>query len=159
LSYSVSNGARGDDTANLPLDDNFLIKVATCENAEIETGKLADKHAASPKVKEFGAQMVREHQQNYDKMATVIKNRKIGVVAGLEKDVRAEIDRLSKLNGAEFDREYLNCAIKAHQKAISMFENQANNGKNAEIRTFAKDTLPALKEHLKHAESLAKDLK
>jgi putative membrane protein len=151
------SGVRGDDRTEMPLDDNFLIKAATCENAEIEAAKLADKHAASPKVKEFANRMAKDHRQNYDKMGEVLKNRKIGVVAGLEKDVKAELDRLGKLNGAEFDREFLQCTIKGHKHAIAMFENQAKNGKNEEIRTFAKNSLSTLRDHLKHAEELAKN--
>lgn len=148
-------GARADDARN-PLDDNFLVKVSTCENAEIETAKLADKRAQSAKVKEFASQMLQDHRKSYDKVAAVIKNRKIAVVAGFEKDAKAEIDRLSKLQGAEFDREFMECVIKDHKNAIAMFEHQANEGKDADTKNFAKETLPTLKEHLKMAQEIAK---
>jgi putative membrane protein len=150
-----AGGVRGED-APLPLDNNFLIKVAPCEHAQIEIDKLADKRAASPKVKEFAAQMVQDHQKCYDKLAETIKNHKIAVVSGFEKDKQADIDRLGKLQGAEFDREFLAYVIKHHQDGIAMFESQVKNGKNAELRTFADEALPKLREHLKHAQELAK---
>jgi len=141
-----------------PLDDNFLIKASSCTHAAINISKLADKHAASPKVKEFAAMAVKEHQQLFDKLAEIIKNRKIGVVAGLEKDTKADMDRLSKLEGSDFDREYLKWIIQTHKKAIPMVEAQIENGKDADSVAFAKEALPKIKEHLKHAEALAKNL-
>jgi len=150
-----ASGARGDDPAR-PLDDNFLIKAAATDNAEIETSKLADRRSGSQQVKDFAAQAIKDHQKSSDRLAKVIKNRKVAIVSGLEKENRDEIDRLSKLQGAEFDREYLHWMVRTHTDAISVFENQIKNGKDAEIRSFADETLPTLREHLKRAEELAK---
>ena len=154
---SGAGGVYGQDAAK-PLDDNFLIKAASCGHAQIEIGKLADKRANSAKVKEFAAQMVRDHQACYDKLAETIKNRKIAIVSGFEKDAQADIDRLGKLQGAEFDREFLAYVIKTHEEGVAIFEAQANNGKNAEIRTFAAENLPKIQEHLKEAQALAKSV-
>jgi len=150
--------ARADDAAR-PLDDDFLIKAASCGHAQIEIGKLAEKHAASAQVKEFAAQAVKDHQKCYDKLADVVKNRNVAIVSGLEKETKDEMDRLSKLQGAEFDREYLNYVITSHKKGIECCEAQAKEGKNAEIRTFASETIPTMREHLKRAEGLAKEVK
>jgi putative membrane protein len=154
LSCAVG-GVRGED-AKFPLDDSFLIKVSPCEHAQIEIGKLADKRAGSPKVKEFAAQLVQDHQKCYDHLAETIKNRKIAVVSGFEKDTQANIDRLSKLKGEEFDREFLAYVIKSHQEGIAIFESQVKSGKNAEMRAFAEEGLPKLREHLKLAQELSK---
>jgi len=152
-----ASSARADD-ATRPLDNNFLVKAASCENAEIEIAKLADKHSSSEKVKEFAAQIIKDHQKSYDKLAEVIKTHKIGVVAGFEKDTKAEMDRLSKLNGAAFDREFIDWAIKTHKDGIVIFEAQANDGKDADSRSFAANALPTLREHLKRAEKLSKSI-
>ncbi len=153
-----ASGARAADPAR-PLDENFLIHVAPTDNAEIETSKLADRHSGSQQVKEFAAQVVKDHQKSAERLAKVIKDRKVAIVSGLEKPNRDEIDRLGKLNGAQFDREYLDWMVKTHSNAIAVFENQVKNGKDAEIRSFADETLPTLREHLKRAEELTKTLK
>jgi putative membrane protein len=143
---------------NRPLDNDFLIKAATIQNAEIQFGKLATTHASAEKVKELGAMMVKDHEKAYDKLAGVIKNRKIGVVAGLEKETREEALRLVKLEGTKFDREFLDWAIKSHKDGIAIFEAQVSRGKDADARDFAKDCLPAMREHLKIAEELSKTI-
>lgn len=150
------NTARADDQ-NRPLEENLLMKVAKCDNAIIEVSKLADTRAASPEVKGFAIELIDAHKKCHDRVAEVIKNRKIAIVSGFEKEVREDIDRLGKLNGKDFDREYLTWIIKVHQTGIPALENQATNGKDAEIRTFANDNIKGMREHLKKAETLSKN--
>src|SRR5262249_54256725 len=140
-------------------DDNFLIKISSCSNAVIENAKLADKRAGSAAVKEFAAALASDHQKCQDRLANVVKNRKIAIVTGLEQDKRAEHDRLSKLSGADFDREFLAWVIKTHKDGVAMFDNQVEKGQNAEIRSFAKENVATLRDHLKRAEELAKTAK
>jgi putative membrane protein len=156
LVYVLIGGSQAGEKTARPLDKDFLIKVASAHNAEIEISKLADKHAGSADVKDFANMLVKEHKSAYDQMGELLKNRKIGVVAGLEKETRDELKRLGKLEGAEFDREYLNCMIREHKTAIGIFENQAKNGQEADIRGYAQEMLPDLRKHLKKAEELAK---
>jgi putative membrane protein len=60
--------------------------------------------------------------------------------------------------GEEFDRGFVTAQIRAHQDAISLFEQQASNGGNAELKAFASKQLPALREHLRQAEELQRKL-
>ena len=46
--------------------------------------------------------------------------------------------------------------MKAHEATIKLFEDEAANGKDAELKAFATQTLPKLKEDLSHAKELAK---
>jgi len=149
-------GTNAGEKSARPLDKDFLVKVATCNNAEIEIGKLADKRANSDQVKDFATMLVKDHKAAYDKLGDLLKNRKIGVAAGLEKETRDDIKRLGKLEGTEFDQAFLQHMIREHKKAISIFENQAKNGQEADIRDYAKELLPGLRSHLKKAEELAK---
>jgi putative membrane protein len=139
-----------------PLDDDFLTKVATCNQAEVEFSKLADKRAGSERVKEFAATLIKDHQMLNDKVAELLKTRKVGVVAGTEKDTRDEVKRLSKLEGQEFDRAFIDRIAADHKKAITMFEEQVKNGKAADITTFAREHLPHLRKHLAKAETHSK---
>jgi putative membrane protein len=41
-----------------------------------------------------------------------------------------------------------------HQKAVAIFEVEAEKGSNKELQAFATKTLPTLKEHLKMARAL-----
>jgi putative membrane protein len=68
---------------------------------------------------------------------------------------REAMDKLAKLSGADFDREYMRNQVKDHEKAVALFERQANSGSDADLKAFATKTLPTLREHHQMARDLA----
>lgn len=156
LVFCVVGRTLGGGKTNRPIDNDFLIKVATCNHAEVEYAKLADKRAGSAKVKDFAANLVGDHKTANDKLAELLKTRKVGVVAGLEKETREKVQRLAKLEGAEFDREFLKSVIQDHKEMIALVDNQVAKGQEADIRRYAKDSLPGLRKHLTTAQELEK---
>jgi putative membrane protein len=69
-------------------------------------------------------------------------------------DHRKMMDKMAKLSGPEFDREYMRHQVADHDKAVALFEKQAKNGKDSELKAFAERTLPTLKEHQQLAREL-----
>jgi putative membrane protein len=137
------------------LDNNFLVKDAAGENAEIEFSKLASSRAGAQSVKDLAAQFVRDHSAAYEKLAQLFKNRKIAIVAGTDKEFRDELARLSGMKNAQFDRAYLQRMVEDHKKAVKLFEDQVNQGKESDITAYAKECLPTIQQHLKKAQELA----
>ena len=152
-------GTRGAEKGERPLDKDFLIKMASCNHAEAEISKLADKRAESKAVKDFATKLVRDHKETLKRIAQLLDTRKIGVVAGLNKEMRDEVNRLSKLEGGDFDRAYLQCMIKEHKNAIAIVEHQAKDGQDVDVRAYAEGALPVLRKHLDKAKELAKTVK
>jgi putative membrane protein len=148
-------GARGDDAVKLPLDNDFLVKVATCNHAVIAISKMAETQG-SPDVKVFAAHLGKNHQASYDKLAGLLKTRKVGVVSGTESETKAEIKLLGDLKGTGFDREYLKWVIGEHRSGVPLYENEVKLGKDDDIRAFAKGSLDTCRKHLQEAEDLAK---
>jgi putative membrane protein len=66
-----------------------------------------------------------------------------------------EADRLAKLQGASFDRAYIQHMLKDHEEDVQLFSTQAKQGKDPELKAFAADTLPTLEEHLRLVRDLA----
>jgi len=44
--------------------------------------------------------------------------------------------------------------VKDHETAVTLFEQQSKDGKDDDLRAWAKKTLPALRDHLKMARDL-----
>lgn len=65
------------------------------------------------------------------------------------------MQKLQKLSGAEFDREYMKHMVADHEKTVSDFKKQAGSGKDPELKGFAAKTLPTLQEHLDMAQKLS----
>jgi putative membrane protein len=141
----------------MPLDNEFLVKAATCNHAVIAISKMAETQGEAD-VKAFASLLVKHHQASYEKLAELLKIRKIGVVSGTESATKAEIKRLGDLKGTDFDREYVSWIIKEHRSGIPVCENQIKLGKDADVSTFAKESLETGRKHMQKAEELAKTI-
>ena len=56
-------------------------------------------------------------------------------------------DRLSRLSGAEFDREYMKEMVKDHNKTVSEFEKASQKSQDADLKAWVAKTLPTIREH------------
>lgn len=149
----AATGLRADD--KLPTNDKeFVMKAASCGHAEVKFSELADSRAADPKVKEFAAMMVKDHSEANARLAEHAKNQKIAVAAGFERDKRDIYMNLSKLNGAEFDKAYMKQMVDNHENAVKMLENQVKISQDADLKKYAEDSLPKIREHLKKAKEI-----
>jgi putative membrane protein len=79
--------------------------------------------------------------------------------AGYAQQGKAQMEPWISTTGAEFDRGFIEAQVKAHQEAIALFEKQANDGDDGDLKAFAQKQLPALRNHLKQAQDLQAKLK
>jgi putative membrane protein len=140
-------------------DADFLVQASTAGTAEVKLGELATKQATDEKVKAFAQKMVKDHGAMNDKLAEMAKGLKLAVVTGLEKDAKATYDRLAKLKGAEFDREYMKVMVDDHEKAVTLFEREAKTGTDAGMKAFAIENVAHVKDHLKDARDISDAIK
>lgn len=137
-------------------DRNFILKAAQSDIAEIQGGKTAQSNASSDGVKKFAAQMVADHTKTSDQLKPMAQSRGVPLPAAPSAKDERDMKKMSELSGADFDRAYMASQVRAHRDAVSLFRNEAKSGKDAELKSFAAATLPALEGHLKMATDLAK---
>lgn len=73
----------------------------------------------------------------------------------LSAEHKAMKSKLSKLSGAEFDRQYMQAMVKDHAKSVQLFEKQANSYDDPALQGFASKTLPIIKQHYQMAQKLS----
>ena len=73
--------------------------------------------------------------------------------------MKKAVAELAALQGAEFDRRYMEAMLKDHQESVRLFERQAKNGEDPELKALAAKTLPQLQAHLQKAQQIAASLK
>jgi putative membrane protein len=136
-------------------DSKFVTEAAQGGMAEVELGRLAAEKASSADVKKFGQRMVDDHTKAGDQLKQVAAQKNITLPTGVGSKNQAEINKLSKLGGADFDHAYMRLMVQDHRKDVAEFRKEANSGKDADVKNFASNTLPTLEDHLKNAESVA----
>jgi putative membrane protein len=99
--------------------------------------------------------LVTDHSAGNDKAMQVASSLGVNAPTEPNKTQKATYDKLSKLSGSAFDRQFAKTMVDDHKKDIREFEKESKSA-NAQVAQFAKDTLPTLREHLETAQSLAK---
>src|SRR5262245_18530356 len=114
---------------NAPLDKEYVVAVHSCCNAAERCLALVEKRASSDKVKDFAKKMKEDHDKLSKDLGKRIKDKKLAVVAGLDKEKNEKLTALGKLENKEFDTAFLKHVIEGHEKLIKMAEHQVANGK------------------------------
>lgn len=149
------SGQMAKDNKLSSMDKDFAMKAAMGGMAEVQLGQLATQKASSEDVKQFGQRMVDDHSKANEELKTWASGKGVTLPSEPDSKQKAMMDRLSKLSGAEFDREYMKAMVKDHKEDISLFERQAKSGREMELKSFAEKTLPTLREHQTMANDVA----
>ena len=140
-------------------DRKFIMKAAEGGMAEVELGQLASQRASDPEVKQFAQRMVADHTKANDQLKQLAAGKNVPLPTDLPAAAKRERDKLSKLSGAQFDREYMRHMTSDHKKDTSEFRSAAKSAKDPDVKQFASTTLPTLEEHLQMAQSIEKSTK
>ncbi|HZT26696.1 MAG TPA: DUF4142 domain-containing protein [Pseudolabrys sp.] len=133
-------------------DQKFMTEAMQGDMAEVQIGKLAQEKSQNQDVKQFGQTLEQDHNQNLQQAQQVAQQLGVNPPSGPSAQQKATYDKLSKLSGAKFDREFKQAMVKDHKEDISKFRKEEN--KSGAVGNFAKQTLPTLQKHLQMAEQL-----
>ena len=143
--------------AQAPTTEDFVKTVATSDMFEIQSGQLAAGKAQNGNVKSFGQEMVDDHSKTTGQLKGIVNDNdiKVELPAVLDGEHQAKLDQLKGLSGNQFDKSYVQMQVRAHEKAVSLFQAYAAAGENDNLKAWANNTLPTLKNHLNQAKDLS----
>jgi putative membrane protein len=135
----------------------FLVMAASNGVFEVDAGRLALERSKDSEVRAFAERLVQDHTQANEQLKVVAGRAGLAdAPAGMVAMHRAQLESLRALDGRAFDREFAaQAGVAAHSEAVAIFERAAREVSIADVRAFAEAALPALREHLKAAHSLA----
>ena len=156
LALSPLAMAQADAKAAAPSkqDKAFVAKASAGGMTEVQASKMADAHAQSAAVKTFAATMVTDHTKAGDALAAVAQKDGFTPSASPMPAQQKALAKLGTLNGAAFDKAYSSMMLKDHVDTIALFKKESMTGKTGDLKSFAAQTLPTLKEHLAMAKKL-----
>jgi putative membrane protein len=141
-------------SAEIP-DAKFYRDAAEGGMAEVAMGNLALQKAQSPGVKDFGAQMVKDHSAANEKLNALAQSKNIVLPANPSVAEMEAKSKLQALSGPAFDKSYIKGMIQDHEEDIAEFKKEAASGQDPDARAFASATLPTLEAHLKKIQAIA----
>jgi putative membrane protein len=135
---------------------DFATKVAISDMFEIQSSQLALSKQPDADTKPFAEKMVQDHQKTSNELKALVDGGKVKATlpTALDAEHQNLLDDLKAKNGKDFDQSYDQVQLKAHRDAVALFEAYAKTGDNSDLKSWAGQTLPHLKEHLSMAEKL-----
>jgi len=161
-------------------DKNFISDQLSDGMAEIELAKVARDHAAGPDVKQFAQMMIDDRTKAGDQLKQIATSNSIPIDTQIDDKQQNLMNKLSKLNGSDFDKEYMSAMVADHQDAVGDLRSRVDEsrsatdrltGRNPEnpaavqpgpsdnrvtmsINEWAANTLPTIEQHLDRAKEI-----
>jgi predicted outer membrane protein len=155
----------------------FINEMTVVGLTEVRLGQMAVERAQRASINVFGQMMVKDHTEANTELSMIAAEMKIVPATEIDKKHAGLVERLSKLNGAEFDRAYIMAMVEGHQSVAAQLrewttasrplgnppagdpkaDDLARGGPNEEKLTgWAITALPIVEKHLERARALQK---
>jgi putative membrane protein len=147
-----------------PNDAQIAHVAYTAGQIDVEAGKQALAKSSNQAVRSFAQTMIRDHAAVNDQALALVK--KLGVTPepnktseALTGQAKIKARELSTLNGAAFDRAYIQNEIAYHRTVNgALTTTLIPAAQNPELKSLLETGLTLFTEHQKHAEQVAKTL-
>ena len=164
VAFSLSAYASDDKSAQKPTDPEIAAIVVTANQIDIDAGKLAQSKSTNAQVKELAMRMVEDHTSVNAKAGALAQKLNLtpqesDTSRSLKQGADKTMTQLQSLEGAAFDKAYVDNEVAYHKAVIDVMNKQLVPGaKNAELKALLVQSGPAFKAHLKHAQQVQKAL-
>lgn len=145
--------ANQDASSIAPEETEFIQLAAVGGMMEVEAGNMALQKSKNDQVKAFAKMMVTDHTKANADLQRIASAKGLNLPATFPAEQQKHIDVLQEQSDRGFDRMYMEMMVSDHIKTLELFR-QGAKAKDADIRTFASQTLPVLEGHYKEANAL-----
>lgn len=125
-----------------------LVHAYSSNMFEIKASEQAAMNASTPEVKKLAGMLVEAHTKMNDDVKAMAATKDVTLPTDLTDEQRKEIEKLGEKSGTDYDKEYTEQMKNKHEKAVDFYEKTADKCEDADIKTWATNTLPEVRSHL-----------
>lgn len=136
---------------------DFVNKAWNIDNFEIRAGQHALNTTNTQAVRDFATMIVADHNKAEGDLKPLVEGARMTMPTApgsLDKEHQANLDKLDRLSGAQFDELFKTQQIEGHEKALKLFQNYVKNGSDADIKNWAQNGVTMIEKHLAQAKAL-----
>jgi predicted outer membrane protein len=127
-------------------DKQFASKAAGSGMTEVKLSEIALDRGTDA-IRPIAERMRKDHGEANSQLKSLAEEKGLTLPAEIPADKKQTIDRLSKLNGADFDRAYLETLMQSHHKSLELFIDEMKKGGDLEMLAFAARITPIVIQH------------
>lgn len=139
-------------------DTGYVSKIAYINLGEINIGNLAIQRSSNAAIQSFGEALVNDHQKAQDDLQKIAGDSGYTLPAETDQDHKDLAAMLATLNGRAFDSTFIYAMLEGHDKAITVQQDEIQNGSDQVLKDYASAILPVIAMHRDRADSLAREL-
>ena len=133
----------------------FLKDAAATNRFQGDAARMALSKSSDPAVRSLADTFIGNQNGSGNELLRMLHGRGMAPPM-LENAQRRTLNRLTKLDGSRFDREFVEqVALKSQQEELQYYENAAATARDPALKAWIGRTLPALREHVATAEGIA----
>ena len=139
-----------------PAAPDFVAKAGASDMYEIQAAQVAQKRSKNKDVVGFAKMMVTAHTKSTNNLKAAITSSGLSLAppATLPDEQANKITALNSASASDFDKAYIAQQVEAHQQALDLIQQYANNGDTPAIKMFAEGLAPIVQDHLERARTL-----
>ncbi|WP_158700930.1 DUF4142 domain-containing protein [Phytohalomonas tamaricis] len=136
--------------------ENFVDGASAINMGELDAVEMAldDDKDVPPEVKQVAQKIQKDHTQANQKLKQIAESKDLDMSATANMTSMASAPRLMVEDGKSFAADFAKLQVTAHKEAIAFFERASNELQDQELKQYATNALPKLKEHLQMAQDL-----
>jgi putative membrane protein len=148
-----------------PNDAQIAAIVVAANTVDVNAGELARTKASKKEVKDFAERMIVDHKGVNAQAVELVTKLKVTpqenpTSQSLKNDGDKKLAELRNLNGAAFDKAYVDNEVAYHQAVLDAVDKVLiPNANNAELKALLVKVRPAFVAHLEHAKHIQTSLK
>jgi putative membrane protein len=152
------------DQAAKPTDPQIAHIAYTAGQIDVEAAKQALGKSKNKEVRAFAEQMVGDHTTVNNQALALVKKLNVKpednpTSQSLAKQAEATRNKLASLNGAAFDKAYVDNEVTYHKTVnTALSDTLIPDAQNAELKALLQSGLGIFQAHQKHAEQIASQL-
>lgn len=146
--------------AEEPVDArNFILRAINDGQASEQAALYVASKTTNNDVRSYAALMGQEQGKDNEQLRRIAAKRGIETPNDPESATRQQLDQLREMGkGAQLDQAFLQqFGIDAQASAIALFERQAGQGEDKELKQYAAQVLPKLRSYYRQAKALQKN--
>jgi len=152
--------AAREGTTLTPAERDIAMKIEQSHLGEVDLARTAKDRTANKDVKDYAEMLMKDHNKALTDISNMLKEQKAMPSSPVPKsgDAQAQMSKLQKLSGAEFDREFMSMMVQNHQKTLSDLNQSLTAVQNNDLKGYIKDLIPTVQKHLDRALEIQKKL-
>jgi putative membrane protein len=136
-----------------PQDAKFVSLAASGGMMEVQLANMALQNCQTSTAKDFANAMIADHSRLNKELKDMATAKQLTLPDSLSSDDKSTIDKFTKMDIRQWDKEYITAMVKDHEGDVDLFMKEAEKGIDPDIKAWAGSTLPTLKEHLDMAKA------